>query len=148
MKINLNDYFCTILFILIMSFIFQVTALLKTLEMQDSAKLKAHIALFRCLVLGHTKYNGVQLVYCNPFLMKTLYGSHSLDIRQPGINNGAFVVSPDTVWYALVLLLFSASAVTDTGSKTFECALIRHWIVVCFNYFNYFHYMYYNFFNI
>ena len=45
-------------------------------------------------------------------------------IRPPGIDNGAFVVSPDTVWYARVLLLFSASAMTDTGSKSFECALL------------------------
>ena len=45
-------------------------------------------------------------------------------IRPPGIDNGAFVVSPDTVWYAQVLLLFSASATTDTGSKSFECALV------------------------
>jgi hypothetical protein len=29
------------------------------------------------------------------------------------------MVSPDTVWYARVLLLFSASAATDTGSKSF-----------------------------
>ncbi len=45
-------------------------------------------------------------------------------IRPPGIDNGAFVVSPDTVWYAQILLLFSASATTDTGSKSFECALV------------------------
>ncbi len=45
-------------------------------------------------------------------------------IRPPGIDNGAFVVLPDTVWYAQVLLLFSASAATDTGSKSFECALV------------------------
>ena len=45
-------------------------------------------------------------------------------IRQQGVDNGAFVVSPDTVWYARVLLLFSASAMTDTGSKSFECALV------------------------
>ena len=45
-------------------------------------------------------------------------------IRQQGIDNGAFVVSPDTVWYARVLLLFSASAMTETGSKSFECALV------------------------
>ena len=42
----------------------------------------------------------------------------------PGIDNGAFVVSPETVWYARVLLLFSASATTDTGSKPFDCALV------------------------
>jgi hypothetical protein len=45
-------------------------------------------------------------------------------IRPPGIDNGAFVVSSDSVWYARVLLLFSGSAMTDTGSKTFECALV------------------------
>ncbi len=32
------------------------------------------------------------------------------------VDNGGFVVSPDTVWYAQVLLLFSASAMTDFGS--------------------------------
>ena len=58
---------------------------------------------------------------------KPFHGSHRLDmvmIRQQDINNGAFIVSPDTVWYARVLLLFSASAMTDTGSKSFECALV------------------------
>ena len=99
---------------------FQVSALLGTLEFQESAN---------CLVLGHTKYNGVQRVqvYCNPFPAKPFHGSHRLDfvmIRPPGIDNGAFVVSPDTVWYAQVLLSFSASATTDTGSKSFESALV------------------------
>ena len=28
------------------------------------------------------------------------------------------------VWYARVLLLFSASVTTDTGSKAFDCALV------------------------
>ncbi len=45
-------------------------------------------------------------------------------IRLQDIDNGAFVVSPDIVWYARVLLLFSASAMTDTGFKSFECALV------------------------
>ena len=40
------------------------------------------------------------------------------------IDNGAFGVSPDTVWYALDLLLYSASATTDTVSKLFDCALV------------------------
>ncbi len=56
-------------------------------------------ALYNCLVLGHTKYKGVQRVYCNPFPANPFYGSHRLDlvmIRPPGIDNGAFVVSPDT----------------------------------------------------
>ncbi len=45
-------------------------------------------------------------------------------IRPKGIDIEAFVVSPDTVWYAQVLLLFSASATTETGSKSFGCALV------------------------
>jgi hypothetical protein len=45
-------------------------------------------------------------------------------IRPPGIENGAFVVTPDSVWYTLGLLLFSASAQTDTGSKSFDCDLV------------------------
>jgi hypothetical protein len=45
-------------------------------------------------------------------------------IQHPGVENDAFVVTPDSVWYALVLLLFSAAAQTDTGSKSFDCALV------------------------
>jgi hypothetical protein len=107
--------------------ILQVNALLETLELKDSAQRKGHFALYNCLVLGHTKYNGVQRVYCNPFPAKPLYGSHRLDlvmIRPPGIDNGAFVVMPDSVWYARVLLLFSASAQTNTGSKSVDCTLV------------------------
>ena len=62
------------------------------------------------------------------FPTKMSHGSHRMDpvmIRPPGIDNAAFVVSPETVWYACVLLLFSASAMTDnTGSKSFDCALV------------------------
>ncbi len=112
---------------MIIHIILQVTALLKTLEFQESASHKGHFALYNCLVLGHTKYNCVQRIYCKPFPAKPFHGSHRLDmvmIRQQGIDNGAFVVSPDTVWYARILLLFSASAMTDTGSMSFECALV------------------------
>ncbi len=113
--------------IVIIVIILQVNALLETLELKDSAQRKGHFALYNCLVLGHTKYDGVQRVYCNPFPTKPLYCSHQLDlimIRPPGIDNGAFVVTPDSVWYAWVLLLFSASAQTDTGSKSFDWALV------------------------
>ncbi len=51
--------------ILIIRIMVQVTALLWTLEFQESAKRKGHFALFNCLVLWHTRYNGVQRVYCN-----------------------------------------------------------------------------------
>jgi hypothetical protein len=97
------------------------------LELQKLAKHRGHFTLFNCLVLGHTKYKGVQRVYCNLFPSKLFHGSHRMDpvmIRPPGIDNGAFVVSPETVWYAHVLLLFSASEMTDTGSKSFDCALV------------------------
>jgi hypothetical protein len=69
--------------------------------MHDSATRKGHFALFNCLVLGHTKYNGVQRVYCNQFPGKTFHGSHRLDlvmISPQGVDNGAFIVSPETVW--------------------------------------------------
>ncbi len=151
-------------FILNIRIIVQVTTLLKTLEFQESAKHRCHFALYNCLVLGHTKYSSVQRVYCNIFPAKPFQCSHRLDmvmIRPPGINNGAFVMSPDTVWYALVyfcsvwyarvLFLFSASALTDTGSKSFECALVSTLETYndpengnyCYNYFNYTKYMCY-----
>ncbi len=56
--------------------------------MKDSALRKGHFALYNCLVLGHTKYNGVQRVYCNSFPAKPLYDSHLLDlvmIQPPGM---------------------------------------------------------------
>ena len=126
----MNISFCFVLIIgviVIIVIIVQVNALLDTLEMTDSALRKGHFTLYNCLVLGHTKYSGVQRVYCNPFPSKPFHGCHRLDpvmIRPPGIDNGAFVVSPDSVWYARVLLLFTATAQTYTGSKTFDCALV------------------------
>ncbi len=41
-----------------------------------------------------------------------------------GNRQWSFCLSPETVWYARVLLLFSASAKTDTGSKSIDCALL------------------------
>ena len=79
-------------------------------------------------------------------------------IRPPDIDNGAFVVSPATVWYARVLLLFSAYAIVDTGSKSesFDCARVStmetnddpgngHYLhYIYYNYFFYdFHHYYY-----
>ncbi len=85
--------------------LFQITALLQTLEPQDSAQHKGRFALFNWLVLGHTKNTGVQWIYCNTFPAKPFYGSYRLDpvmIWPLGIDNGALVVSPETVcqWYA------------------------------------------------
>jgi hypothetical protein len=67
---SILDAFSIVLFILIIRIIVQVTALLETLEFQESARHKGHIALYNCLVLGHTKYNGVQRVCCNQFPAK------------------------------------------------------------------------------
>ncbi len=49
---------------------FVISSLLQILEMQDSAQHKGHLALYNCLVLGHTKFPGVQRIYCNPFPAK------------------------------------------------------------------------------
>jgi hypothetical protein len=51
--------------IVIIVIILQVKALLKTLDLTDSAQRKSHFSQYNCLVLGHTKYNGVKRVYCN-----------------------------------------------------------------------------------
>ncbi len=104
----------------------KVQALLGRLEQEQSARHKGNFALYNCLVLGHTKYKGVQRIYFDPFPKKTFYGSHQMDlvmIRPPGIQPGRFVVSPDLVWYARVLGLFSAIVSTDTGSKSFDALL-------------------------
>jgi hypothetical protein len=151
------EKFCIIRITHFIIIILQVNALLKILELQESAQRKGNFGLFNCLVIGHIKYKGVQRVYCNPFPAKSFHGSHRLDlvmIRQLGIDNGAFVVtvSPDSVWYARVLLLFSASVMTDTGSKSFECALVSTLETYddpdngnYIHYSNYTHYAYYNY---
>jgi hypothetical protein len=94
--------------------ILQINALLETLDLTDSAQPegKGHFSLYNCLVLGHTKYNGVQWVDCNPFPAKLFYGNHRLDIVMilpPVLDHRAFVVSPYSVCYALGLLLFSVA---------------------------------------
>jgi hypothetical protein len=110
-----------------MIIILSLKCILQTLQLQESAKRRGHFGLYNFLVLRHTKNKGVQRIYCNPFPAQPFYGSRRLDlgmIRPPGIDHGAFVVSPSTVWYAQELLLFSASATPDTGSKSFGCALV------------------------
>jgi hypothetical protein len=118
-------------FIPFLFIILQVDALLQTLELRESAQHKGQFALQLFAAGSHQVQRGAagSTVYCNPFPEKQFYGSHRLDlvmIGPPGIHNGAFLVSPDTVWYARtwILLLFSAAAMTDTGSKSFDCALV------------------------
>ena len=77
----MNISFCFVLIIgviVIIVIIVQVNALVDTLELTDSALRKGHFkfTLYNCLVLGHTKYSGVQRVYCNPFSAKPFHGCH------------------------------------------------------------------------
>ena len=69
-------------------------------------------------------------------------------VRPPGVQPGGSVLTPDSVWYCHVLLLFSASAVTDTGSlivdwsqhskhmKTQEIVIIVIIAIICLIYYN------------
>jgi hypothetical protein len=85
-------------------------ALRVTLKLKDSAQRKD-------AVTHHVQWRAkglLQHVSAKPF-----HGSHLLDlvmIRPPGFGHGGFVVMPNSVWYARVLLLISMSAQTDTGS--------------------------------
>ena len=45
-------------------------------------------------------------------------------MRPAGIPPGCFILTPDSVYYCQIQLLFSFSAMTDTGSKSFDCALV------------------------
>jgi hypothetical protein len=57
---------------LIIVIVFQVIALLATLELKESAGRKGYFGLYNCLVLRHTKHNGVQRVNCDQFYAKPL----------------------------------------------------------------------------
>ena len=95
--------------------------------MQTTRLRPGHFALYNCMILSHTKYEGVQRIHCDPFPNKKFYGTHRMDpvfVRPPGVEPRGFVLTPASVWYCRVLLLFSASALTDTGSKSFDCALV------------------------
>jgi hypothetical protein len=81
-----------------------VQALLRTLELQQLAKLKGRFALHNGLVLEHIKYSGGQQVYSDPFPKKRFFICHRMDlimIRPPGIEAGAFIVSPISILNAL-----------------------------------------------
>jgi hypothetical protein len=70
-----------IIYVLAIHFIIlQVHALFGTLELHNLARSKSYLALYNCLVLGHTKYNEVQWMYCNPFPQKPVYESQRLDL--------------------------------------------------------------------
>jgi hypothetical protein len=87
---------------------------------------KGHFRLFNCLVLGNIKYGGVQRIYSDPFSNKLFHNRNRQDLVlvRPGIMPGEFVLSPDSVYYCRVQLLFSFSSMTDTGVQPFDCALV------------------------
>jgi hypothetical protein len=106
---------------------------LATLEFKQSAGRKGHLALYKGLVIGHTKNNGVQRVYCNPFPKKLFYGSHRLEsldlvmIWPTGINHGGFVVSPDTVWYAWFCSSFLSQPKPTRAPRRLIVLSCRRW---------------------
>ena len=104
----------------------QLHSLLETLQMQTSRDSSGHFALFNCLMLGHTKYKGVQRIYCDPFPKKgsTAPTEWTLSSSVLLVYSRGFVLTPDSVWNCRVLLLFSMSALTDNGSKSYDCALV------------------------
>ncbi len=116
--------------IVIILIIVQVNALLETLELTNSARRKGHFALYNGLVLGHTKYNGVQRVYCNPFPSKQFYSSHQMDhvmIQPPGVDNGALVVSPVCKGFALFPCLVTNQHKATQGPKHLTVHLSQRW---------------------
>ncbi len=58
--------------IVIIVIVVQIHAQFEILDLTDSVERQGHFALYNCLVLGHTKHNAVQRVYCNPFLAKLI----------------------------------------------------------------------------
>ena len=94
-----------VIILVIVICVVQLHSLLGTLEMQTSRGRSGHFALFNCWILGHTKYNGVQRIYCDPFPNKKFYGAHRMDlvfVCPPGVQARGFVMTPDSVWYFVV----------------------------------------------
>ena len=86
-----------------------------------------HIRIYGTLALGHTQYEGYQRIQCWPFSKRRHYGYNREDfvfIRPPGVES--FLLSPDSVWYCRVLLIFSISVKTDVDREPVElqCAFV------------------------
>ena len=128
--------------------------MLETLELQTPHKNARDTLVCTTIWLWDTQYEGVQRTYCDPFQKKTFYGNHRIDlvfVRQSGVQPGEFVLPPDSVWYCRVLLLFSASALMDTGSKSFDCVLVfslkNYQNLEKGNYFNNYNYFFHSYKN-
>ena len=105
----------------------EIALLLRRLYLQPAMKDMGHFRLFGTLQIGHTTYPGFQRVQCWPFPELRYYGSNREDlvfIRPPGVE--AFVLSPESVWYCRVRLLFTLSVKVDTGKDPVEmqCAFV------------------------
>ena len=103
----------------------QLHSLLGTLERQTSRDSSGHFALF--FDSGTHKIQRCTAYLLRPIPPQKVFGAHRMDlvfVRPPGVQAGDFVMTPDSVWYCIFLLLFSASALTDTGAKIFDCALV------------------------
>ena len=114
----------------ILAYFVQVHQLLQTVTISAAMEGSGHIALFRTLLIGNTKFSGAQRVQSWPFAGRGLGGSSGSNrqdlvfIRPPGIQDGGFDLRLDNVWFCRVLLLFKIKAQTDSGLKEFECAYV------------------------
>lgn len=103
----------------------EIIALLGTLTVRKALKDDGHFRLFGTLSIGHEFHPGFQRVQCWPFKGLLYYGANRQDhvlVRPPNTDN--FKLTPDSVWYCKVLLLFDVEANTDSGPKQYRCAYV------------------------
>ena len=104
--------------------------LLQTLAVSAAMAGSGHIALFRALLIGNTRFSGVQRIQSWPFAEHRLGGLNGTNrqdlvfIRPPGTQDGGFELGLDNVWFCRVLLLFKIKSQTDSGLKEIECAYV------------------------
>lgn len=105
----------------------EITALLGTLTVRKAMKDDGHFRLFGTLSIGHKLYPGCQRVQCWPFEQLLYYGANRQDhvlVMPPNTVAANFKLTPDSVWYCKVMLLFDVEAKTDSGQKQYQCAYV------------------------
>ena len=111
----------------ILAYFVQINQLLQTLAVSAAMDGSGHIALFRTLLIGNTRFSGVQRIQSWPFAGHRLGGPNGTNrqdlvfIRPPGTQDGGFELGLDNLWFCRVLLLFKIKSQTDSGLKEFEC---------------------------
>jgi hypothetical protein len=103
----------------------EVTSLLQTLTVRKASKDDGHFRLFGTLSIGHPLHPGYQRVQCWPFKDLLYYGANRQNhviVRPPNTVAANFKLTPDSVWYCKVLLLFYVEAITDSAPKQYRCA--------------------------